>query len=122
MNHGRNKEGAILGATYSEEHRLSRTYQALEGFSRKKYKKSQDFVSSGQGSDKAPKPLTAEDVIRSAKKRPQFTYNKIASDLLVFSATIGGIIFAGGLLISAAITPIKATVEQLSRELPVYPE
>ena len=122
MNHGRNQDGAILDTTYSEERTLSKTYQALEGFSGNRYKNSQDFVSSSKSSDMATRPLTAEDVIRSAKKQPQFTYNTVASDLLVFSITLIGIIFAGGLIMSAAIAPVKTTVEQLSRELPMYPE
>lgn len=122
MNYGRSKDGTVLNTTYSEEHTLSERYKALEGFSGKKYKKSQELVSSRKDIDAVLPPLTAEDVIRSAKNQPKFTYNTIASDLLVFSATIVGIIFAGGLVISAAIAPVKATVEQLSRELPVYPE
>ena len=121
MSYGRSKDGAVLDTTYSEEHTLSERYKALEGFSGKKYKKSQEFVSSDKESDTTSQPLTAEDVIRSAENQPKFTYNAIASDLLVFSAAVVCIIFAGGLVISAAIAPIKASFEQLSRELPVYP-
>lgn len=121
MNHERSKDSSTPGTIHSDEHTLSRTYRSLEGFIGEKYKDSQAFAFSNTDSNTTPKPLTAEDIIRAAKKQPKFTYNTVASDLLVLSAACIGVILAGGLVVSVAIALMGDSVKQLVREMPTRP-
>lgn len=124
MSHERSKDRFTLGTTHSDEYMLSRAYRTLEGFMGEKYKDSQAFSSSitnNTDSNTTPKPLTAEDVIRAARKQPKFTYNTVASDVLVLSAACIGVILAGGLVVSVAIAPIGDSVKQLIQEIPTHP-